>query len=172
MSVIDQFTRRETMELAGATSNQVQYLERSGLVIPTRILKEGKKKPEVYYTWEQVLEIRAIRNLREATSLQVIRRVIDFFEKSQYNKALRDKQIVVIDDEVFWVNHDWSDFGKQISVLKVDDKRRKGIGQYTLIVIPALWDIVKEVWDAAEASNVISMDEFRRRAKDEPGKAA
>jgi hypothetical protein len=118
------------------------------------------------------MEIRAIRNLREATSLQVIRRVIDFFEKSQYNKALRDKQIVVVDDEVFWVKPDWSDFGKQISVLKVDDKRRKGIGQYTLIVIPALWDIVKEVWDAAETYKVINMKDFQRRAKDKPGKAA
>jgi len=172
MSVIDQFTRRETMELAGATSNQLQYLERSGLVIPTRILKEGKKKPEVYYTWEQVLEIRAIRNLREATSLQVIRRVIDFFEKCQFNKNLWDKQIVVVDEEVFWVKPDWSDFGKQISVLKIADKRRKGIGQYTLIVIPALRDIVVEVWDTAETSKVINIKEFQRRAKNKPGKAA
>lgn len=172
MSVIDQFTKRETMELTGATSNQLQYLERSGLVSPTRDWKEGKKKPEVYYTWEQTLKIRAIRNLREATSLQVIRRVIVFFEECQQNKAFRDKQIVVVNDEVFWIKPDWSDFDKQISVLKVADERKKSIGQYTLIVIPALRDIIEEVWDTAETSNVINIEKFQRRAKDKLGKDA
>ena len=172
MSVIDQFTRRETMELAGATSNQLQYLERSGLIVPMREWKQEKKKPEVYYSWEQLLETRAIRNLRKETSLQVIRSVIDFFEKCQLDTSLRTKQIVVVDDEVFWIKRDWSDFGKQISVLKVADKRRKGIGQYTLIVIPARQDIVEEVWDVAEKSNVIKIEDFRRRAKDRPIRVA
>lgn len=99
----------------------------------------------------------------------MIRRVIDFFEKCQFDKSLRDKQIVVVDDEVFWVERNWSDFGKQISVLKVADQHRKGIGQYTLIVIPALWDVVEEIWNVAEESTVINMEYFRRRAKDEPG---
>lgn len=172
MDIVDSFSRREAMELAGATSNQLQYLERSGLIIPMRILREGKKKPEVYYSWEQLLEIRAIRNLRKQTSLQVIRRVIEFFDKCQFDKNLRDKQIVVVDDEVFWIERNWSDFGKQISVLKVADHHRKGIGQYTLIVIPALRDVIEEVWDVAEESTIIEIKDFHRRAKDEPSKAA
>ncbi|WP_334728676.1 MerR family transcriptional regulator [Nostoc sp.] len=157
------------MELTGATSNQLQYLERAGLVIPVREWN-GKKKPEVYYNWQQILEIRAIRNLREKTSLQVIRKVLDFFEKYQIDKTLRDKQIVVVDDEVFCVK-DWSDLGEQISALKVADKRGIGIGQYTLLVIPAFIDIVDEIWRAAEKSNVIDMEEFRRKAKAEPNVA-
>lgn len=87
MGVVDSFSRREAMELAGATSNQLQYLERSGLIIPTRILREERKKPEVYYSWEQLLEIRAIRNLRKETSLQVIRRVIDFLRNANSIKS-------------------------------------------------------------------------------------
>ncbi|MHC5724728.1 MAG: MerR family transcriptional regulator, partial [Nostoc sp.] len=158
MSVIEQFTRRETMDLTGATSNQLQYLERAGLVMPAREWN-GKKKPEVYYNWQQVLDIRAIRNLREKTSLQVIRKILEFFEEYQIDKSLRDKRIVVVDDQVLWVKHDWSDLGKQISeqisALKVADKRGKGIGQYTLLVIPAFIDIVDEIWRAAEKSHVI-----------------
>ncbi|MDZ8069445.1 MAG: MerR family transcriptional regulator [Nostoc sp. DedQUE08] len=171
MSVIGQFTRRETMELTGATSNQLQYLERSELIKPTREWN-GKKKPEVYYSWQQVLDIRAIRNLRETTSLQVIRKILDFFEEYQINKSLRDKRIVAINEEVFWIDHDWSDFAERISVLKVGDRRGKGIGQYTLLVVPALRDIVDEIWDIAKQSKVIDIEDFKRRAKTEPSKAA
>lgn len=158
------------MDLTGATSNQLQYLERAGLVIPEREWN-GKKKPEVYYDWEQVLDIRAIRNLREKTSLQVIRKILKFFENYQIDKSLRDKQIVAVDDQVFWIKHDWSDLGEQISALKVVDKRGLGIGQYTLLVIPAFRDIVEEIWRAAEKSNVIDMEQFRRKAKVYPDAA-
>ena len=152
------------MELTGATSNQLQYFERSNFVMPTRVWG-GRKKPKVFYSWEQVLEIKAIRNLRQATSLQVIRKVVNFFEDCLGNKNLRDKQIVVVDNEVFWVNHDWSDFGQQISAIKIATKNNKGIGQYTLLVIPALKDVVNEVWHAAAKSTVIDLEHFKQRAK-------
>jgi hypothetical protein len=37
MSLIEGFTRRETLALTETTSNRLQYLERVGLVIPERI---------------------------------------------------------------------------------------------------------------------------------------
>jgi len=159
------------MELTGATSNQLQYLERSGLIKPIREWN-GKKKPDVYYNWPQILEIRAIRNLRETTSLQVIRKILDFFEACQIDKSLRDKQIVAINEEVFWIDHDWSNFAERISALKVADRRGKGIGQYTLLVVPALRDIVNEIWDIAQRSKIIDIEDFKRRAKTQPSQSA
>lgn len=156
-------TRQEVMELTGATSNQLQYFERAKLIQPVRILKEGRKRPDVYYGWTQLLEIKAICKLRQETSLQTIRKILDFLEQYQINRSLRDKQIVVIDGEAFWVKLDWSDFGKQISALKVADKRNKGVGQYTLIVIPALKDLEQEIWETVANSTVINMDDFRQR---------
>jgi DNA-binding transcriptional MerR regulator len=170
-NVVDKFTRREVMELAGATSNQLQYLERRELVIPERIWND-KKKPDVYYSWEQLLEIKAIRNLRENTSLQTIRKILSFFEKYQFRKTLKDKRIVAIDDEVFWIKEDWSDFGKKLIALKIADKQGKGIGQYTLLALPAFQEIVDEVWQTAERSNIINMESFRQRAKAKPSRAA
>lgn len=167
MGLLERFTRREVMELTGATSNQLQYLERAELMIPTRIWN-GKKKPDVYYDWKQVLEIRAIRNLRNNTSLQIIRKILEFFEKYGLDTSLSNKRIVVVDDEVFWIKDDWTDFGKQISALKVADKRGKGIGQYTLIVFPTLSEIVDEVWEVAENSQVINIDDFKCKAKNLP----
>ncbi|MEH2336063.1 hypothetical protein [Nostoc sp.] len=60
---------------------------------------------------------------------------------------------------------DWSDFPK---VIKVADKRNQGIGQYILITIPSLFEIVNEVWQAAERSEVIDIDSFKQRAKVKP----
>ncbi|BBD59002.1 hypothetical protein NIES2109_17810 [Nostoc sp. HK-01] len=159
------------MELTGATSNQLQYLERSGLIEPVREWN-GKKKPDVYYNWSQILEVRAIRNLRETTSLQVIRKILDYFEEYQIDKSLRDKQIVALNDEVFWIDYNWSNFTERISALKIADRQGKGVGQYTLLVVPALQDIVNEIWEVAQNSKVIDIEYFKRRAKAQPNQAA
>lgn len=156
-------TRKEAMELTGATSNQLQYFERVNLIKPTRILKERRKRPDVYYSWTQLLEIKAICKLRQETSLQTIRKILDFLEEYQINKSLRDKQIVVIDGEAFWVKLDWSDFGRQISALKVADKHNKGVGQYTLIVVPAFKDLEQEIWETAKQSKTIDIKSFTKR---------
>jgi hypothetical protein len=71
--------------------------------------------------------------------------------------------IVVIDGEAFWVKLDWSDFGRQISALKVADKHNKGVGQYTLIVVPALKDLEQEIWETAKQSKTIDIKSFTKR---------
>ncbi|ELS03578.1 hypothetical protein Xen7305DRAFT_00033020 [Xenococcus sp. PCC 7305] len=171
MKLKDKFTRQETLELAGATSNQLQYLERLELIQPSRITK-NRKKPLVFYTWEQILEIRAVRDLRnQNVSLQTVRKIIQFLDDSKIDNNLRDKLLVAVDEDVFWVNQDWSDFGEQmtrISALVVASKKNNNIGQYTLIVIPALKEIVEQVWEIAQQSKVINLEEFKKRAKAKP----
>lgn len=163
MSIIDGFTRQETIALTTSTSNRLQYLDRTELVVPQRF--GNTRKPTVIYTWEQVLEIRAIKNLRQEISLQTVRKVIDFLNNIGVDDQLRDKNLVVLNDEVYWVMPDWSDFPK---VMKVADKHNKGIGQYVLITIPPLCEIVNEVWQAAHNSTVINFDSFKQRAKAKP----
>ncbi|MEH2336064.1 MerR family transcriptional regulator [Nostoc sp.] len=99
MTVINGFTRQETIALAGTTSNRLQYLERTGLIVPQRY--GNTKKPTVIYTWEQVLEIRAIKNLRQEISLQIVRKIIEFLDDKGFNDQLRDKKLVVLNDEVY-----------------------------------------------------------------------
>ncbi len=164
MAIIDGFTRTETLALTETTSNRLQYLEKTGLIIPQRIGKS--RKPTVIYTWEQVLEIRAIKHLRQEISLQTVRQVVDFLNESGFDDSLRNKQLVVIDDEVFWIRLDWQDFPEKMpSAVKVAGSEGKGIGQYTLLVIPALNKIVDEVWKAARDSEIVDFESFRERAK-------
>lgn len=163
MTVINGFSRQETIALAGTTSNRLQYLERAGLILPERYGKT--RKPTVIYSWEHVLEIRAIKSLRQEISLQTVRKIIDFLNKEGFEEQLRDKKLVVLDDEVYWIMPDWSDLPK---IMKVADKRNRGIGQYMLITIPSLGEVVNEVWQAAENSEVIDFESFKLRAKARP----
>ena len=164
MSLIKGFTRRETIELTGTTSNRLQYLEKSGLVIPQRIGRS--RKPTVIYTWEQALEIRAIKNLRQEISLQTVRKIIDFLDKSGFDDSLCNKQLVVIDDEVFWVQQDWRDFSEKMPLtVKVAGSSSKDVGQYILLVIPPLSEVVNEIWEAAGNSSLVDFDSFKQRAK-------
>jgi len=167
MNIFEGFTRKEIIDLAGTTSNRLQYLERSNLITPYRLEKTGRAT--VLYTWEQLLEIRAIKNLRQTISLQTVRKIIDFLDKSGFDDSLRDKQLICVDEEVYWVQRDWKEMP---DILKVAAKRRKDVGQYTLLVIPALIDIVDEVWEAAEKSNVVDMRSFKQRAKAKGSKFA
>ncbi|MBD1840907.1 MerR family transcriptional regulator [Coleofasciculus sp. FACHB-501] len=164
MSLIEGFTRPETLALTETTSNRLQYLEMKELVIPQRIGKS--RKPTVIYTWEQILEIRAIKHLRQEISLQAVRKIVEFLNESGFDDSLRDKQLVVIDDEVFWIQQDWQDFPEKMpSAVKVAGRSGKGVGQYVLLVIPTLMEIVNEVWEAARKSEVIEFDSFKQRAK-------
>ncbi|GAB4528543.1 MAG: hypothetical protein Tsb0014_09930 [Pleurocapsa sp.] len=159
------FTRREALELSGATSNQLQYLERSGLIIPSRDTK-NRKKPLVFYTWEQILEIRAVRNLsKQNVSLQTRRKIIEFLNNSKINNRFRDKLLIAVDENVFWVNQDWSDLGKKMTKIFPGET---DITQSSLIVVPALQDIIKQVWEVAEKSQIVDLKEFKKRAKAKP----
>lgn len=167
MNIFEGFTRKEVIDLAGTTSNRLQYLERASLITPHRLEKTGRAT--VLYTWEQLLEIRAIKNLRQSISLQTVRKIIEFLNKSGFDDSLRDKQLICVDEEVYWVNRNWEEMPE---ILKVAAKRGKSVGQYTLLVIPALIDIVDEVWEAAEKSNVVDMASFQQRAKARRSKVA
>lgn len=164
MNQMSGFTRQETMHLAGCTSSRLAYLEKVGLIIPYRF--GNNARPTVIFSWEQLLEIRAIKNLRKDVSLQAVKKIIKFLDDSGYDNTLRDKQLVVISEEVFWVKQDWSDFGDNLpATVKVADKSNKQIGQYVLLLIPSLTDIVNEIWEAANKSKVIDFKSFEQRAK-------
>jgi hypothetical protein len=160
------FTRQETIALTKTTSSRLAYLDRTEVVVPEKY--GNSKKPTVIYSWEQVLEIRAINDLRQKISLQTVRKIVGFLDERGFDTSFRDKHIVVVNDEVLWVMSDWSDMPH---VMKVADKKNKGLGQFVLIVLPLISDVIKAVWETAKKSKVIDFDSFKRRAKAEPKKA-
>jgi DNA-binding transcriptional MerR regulator len=156
------FTRKEVMESTECTSNQLQSYERANLIVPKRVERAGR--PTVLYTKRQLLQVKAIKNLREQMSLQTIKKIVDFLDAHNINSSLYDKQIIAIDDEVFWVDLDWTDFAERVpKALKIISRRRKEVGQYTLIVTPPLANIVNEILKSAKKSKIIDFESFKAR---------
>ena len=161
------FTRQETIALTKTTSSRLAYLDRTGVIMPEKY--GNSKKPTVIYSWEQVLEIRAINDLRQKISLQTVRNIVKFLDESGFDTSLRNKHLVIANDQVFWVMPDWSDMP---CVMKVADKKNKGLGQFVLIVLPPIADIIKAVWETAKESKIVDFESFKQRAKAEPASAA
>jgi DNA-binding transcriptional MerR regulator len=170
-SLINGFTRKETIALTSCTSSRLAYLEKADLIVPQRI--EAAGRPMVLFSWEQLLEIRAIKNLRKDISLQKVRKIVEFLNKEGYSDSLRDKKIVVINDEAYWVDLELENLPGLI--MKVAGKNGEGLGQlgyYELIIVPSLRSMVDEVWESAQVSKIINFEAFKCRAKVSHSKAA
>lgn len=155
------FLRPEVVELSGCTIGQIRYLERLDLVVPERVWGE-KKRPDVYYSWPQLLEIRAIGTLRESISLQSTRIALTFLRKIEGDPSLRDKHLVVFEGgDAFWVKRDWSDFGPKMALQVARDRIiQAGRCKYTMIVIPAILDLESEAFQKAKNSKTIDFQHF------------
>lgn len=150
------FTRRETVILTRTSLPRLAYLARTGMVIP--IEHEAAAK-QVYYTWEQILELRAIRHLRRQVSLQMIRKILAFLEGSGCG-ALHDKHLVIKNNEVHWVQ---PQADTEPRVVQVAAKANCHVGQFNLMTLPSLMNLADEIWETARSSNVIDFESFRQR---------
>jgi len=160
------FTRQETLALTQTTSSRLAYLDRTGVIVPQKY--GNSKKPTVIYSWEQVLEIRTIANLRKQISLQMVRQIVAFLDKHGLDTTLHDKHLVTTPSEVFLVSPDWAEMPH---VMKVADRQGAGLGQLVLMVLPPLNTVIQDIWQAAESSNAVDFDSFKQRAKTTPVQA-
>lgn len=154
------FTRQEALALTKTTSSRLAYLDRTGIVVPEKF--GSPKKPTAIYSFNQVLQIRAINELRQQVSLQTIRKIVKFLEKSGFDTNLWNKHLVVVHDEVFFVLPDWSDLP---GIMKVASRQSKGLGQFVLVVLPPIADVVESVLETAINSKIINFESFEKRAR-------
>ena len=154
-----QFTRRETVILTRTSPGRLAYLAKIGMVIPACI--DNPPQRQLYYSWEQILELRAIRQLRGQISLQMIRKVMAFLEGIVGDRTLHDKRLVITDGEVNWVQ---VESGESPHIVRVAAKTNRHVGQLNLVVTPPVSDLVSEIWEIARQSNVIDFESFRQRA--------
>lgn len=163
MSLINGFTRTEVIKLTTLSSQQLAYFERIKLVIPKKY--GSLKKPTCIYTWEQLLELIAISGLRRKVSLQTIRKVAENFEQMGCKETLRDKHLVVVGNDVFWVEDNWKDFPEKIQ--KVSAKTNEA-SNYVFAFMITIDDLINSVWKNAQKSSEINFESFRERAKAKP----
>ncbi|MDJ0703996.1 MAG: hypothetical protein QNJ46_12005 [Leptolyngbyaceae cyanobacterium MO_188.B28] len=157
--MMERFTRQETLVLTRSSPGRLSYLARTGIVVPQK--SHLPNQANLLYTWDQVLEIRAINLLRQKASFQTIRKIVNFLESYGFDKKLRDKHLVVLHDEVDWVMPDSAEIPR---ILRVAGKNsQKTEGQFLLMAIPPLADLIKDVWETARTSKVIDFESFKKR---------
>lgn len=98
---MDWFPRRHAVVLARSSPGRLAYLEKTGIIVPQRV--GNSPRAEVLYSWEQILEIRAISRLRQHLSFQTIRKILQYFDDHNVSRTLRDKHLVINPHGVSWV---------------------------------------------------------------------
>ncbi|MEO1093607.1 MAG: MerR family transcriptional regulator [Cyanobacteria bacterium J06638_28] len=158
---MEQFTRHETIVLTRTSPGRLAYLARTGVVVPT--LNQADPAHHPIYSWEQILELRAIQNLRRQVSLQTIRKILTFLQGNSGDRCLHNKQLLVDDGTVDWV---MTTPEAQPQIVRVADRGDRNVGQLELMISPSRNDLAYEVWETARRSNVIDFESFRQRTSE------
>src|SRR4028119_1855483 len=93
------FDRKETMFLANVTSSRLAYLDRQKVIVPQ---KSGSgKKPHILYSWEQVLQLRAIAHFKQKISLALTKKIVKYFNEIGLVENWGDRHLVIVDDNIY-----------------------------------------------------------------------
>lgn len=152
------FTRKEIMALTGLKSGRLSYFDQTELVQPEKI--GGSKHPVVLYSWEQLLELRAIAKLRDRLSLQQIRQVIKFLRDSGYEDRLYNKPLLFINSSLC-LETGKTELGDRL----VTEVLGKHSGQLVFEWIDPLGQLAQEVEEDAEKNPAIDFPSFKNRAR-------
>jgi DNA-binding transcriptional MerR regulator len=148
--VISGFTRQETLALTRSSSGRLSYLDRTDLVVPSKI--GNPKHPKVVYSWQQVLEIKTIERLREKLSLQEIRKVLNFLKLHDHHHSFFVHSLVFVNAQLFLIK-DLENFG--LIVLEASGNNR---GQVVIQEIGPVGDVIVELWQEAQENHVLDFD--------------
>jgi DNA-binding transcriptional MerR regulator len=160
MATSSGFTRQETARLCGIAPHKLSYLDETGLIVPEKI--GNPSKPTCLYSWRQILEIKAISKLRDKTSLQAIRKIIDFLEDYSNNPSLIDNDILLVGEDVFWINPDLME-NLAVQILgKISNQGQ--ITHLELLRIPSPNTLKGEIIEMAKLNDKINFASFKQRA--------
>jgi DNA-binding transcriptional MerR regulator len=160
---MDWFPRRHVVSLARSSPGRLAYLEKTGIVVPQRVGQPPKT--EVVYSWEQILEIRAISRLRQHLSFQTIRKILQYFEDHGFGRSLRDKQFLITCHSVSWVR---SAPRVAPQIVQLTSRNSHPMGQYLLTFLDtteALEPANLPVLTSPDLANVVDLEAFRQKIR-------
>jgi DNA-binding transcriptional MerR regulator len=103
MNVLAKFSRQKTIELTGATSNNLSYWSRTGLIVPTRVKSTHATRPECFYTLTQLIEISALLRFSSKLSSSNMKSIIDALRNAGHQLKLLRQYVLLINQEVRFV---------------------------------------------------------------------
>lgn len=156
------FDRQETMLLASVTSSRLAYLDRQKVIVPQKL--GITRKPQIIYSWEQVLQIRMLTYFKQKITLALTKKIVRYFSDVGLIENWGARHLVIIDDEIYPVAPDWWD----MPTIMLNASFVHNGDEFVVVVLPNIDKIVNEVWQRAIDSDSIDSDSFVERAKVDP----
>ncbi|MBD2109504.1 MerR family transcriptional regulator [Nodosilinea sp. FACHB-13] len=156
---MDWFPRRHAVVLARSSPSRLAYLEKLGIIVPQR--SGGSSRLEVFYSWEQILEIRAISRLRQHLSFQTIRKILQYFDDRGVGRTLRDKHLVIGNHGVSWVRSGTT----TPQVIHLVGHSCCPMGQFVLAPLNGPDLSYADALAKTTSSKVVDIEHFRRKTR-------
>ena len=160
---MDWFSRRHAAVLARSSPGRLAYLEKTGVIVPQRAGQPPRL--EVLYSWEQILEIRAISRLRQHLSFQTIRKILQYFDDHGVGRTLRDNHLVISRQGVSWVKPGATTAPQIIHLV---GHGCSPMGQFVLAPLDATDVAFPHPLAAATTAKVIDIEHFRHKVRPRP----
>jgi len=135
-TLIKYFRRNDVVKLTGLSLSKIDNYSKTKLITP---IKKGGK---VFFTYNQVLELKIISKLNKVVSLQEIRKVIAFLEEINCKQSISSLNLTFTVNNVFYkpVNCDYC--------MNLTGKNK---GEFNINVL----DISKEIEDGIKTNNIV-----------------
>lgn len=150
------------MLLAHVSSSRLAYLDRQKVIVPQKM--GITKKPQIIYSWEQVLQIRVLTYLKQKITLAMTKKIVRYFNDVGLVVNWGDRHLVIIEDEIYAVESDWSNMP---DIMRAAFFEHNG-DEFLVVVLPNLDKVITDVWRVAVDSDSIDNDSFLERAKADP----
>lgn len=158
------FSSREVLALTGVSKNSLRYWYDQGIIVPEKVPIGNGKRNTRFYTFTQLIEVKAIMSLRSNVPIKSIRAVKAFISKHFEDTNIANKPLIVVN------NGDNSDVYLQCDEKWYQKITGKNVGQIShldLILIPSLKTQVDEVVENVKSgkSETLDMEAFRQRLR-------
>jgi len=141
------FEFNQVLKLTGLSSWQLRTVVSLNWIIPIKLSES--KNGKLLFSWEQLIELKAIAKLRKKLSFQKIKGLKNVLLNLGHESFRDDstKVLVATDRTVFLIDKTDSNYPKIIELLGVN------CGQYVLGVFP-ISEMIKEIEETAKQNNI------------------
>lgn len=141
------FEREQVLKLTGLSTSQLSTIVSLNWVEPIKL--GHNKRTKTLFSWEQLLELKAIAKLRKKISFQKMRNLKDILLKLGHESFKDDssKVLVATDKTVFLIDKSDVNYPTMMELLGVS------CGQYVLGIFP-ISEMIKEIEASARENNI------------------
>lgn len=143
------WTRQEAIKLSGLTISAFEYFERMEIVKPKKV--GSLKKPSVFYTWHQLLAIKAYARLRKDCTPKIIQKALEYLNPDNPWEVLIDKRLMAFNNKIYWIQD------TPENVYKVITCSKENQGQ--LLLNFCVKELIDEIVKNGRENNILDFEE-------------